>query len=133
MRVPPPKHLPPLRSTKWHGRKLTHPLEYLRVQHMACDRSSADLEHILKWLKNGDSSPINRQLLDLDQRAVVEARKQLALLVTMRKLASETEADFEARLDQIWVGALGVLDGYLEQAHRQFKDHMNSPGDRDEE
>ncbi len=116
MQVLPPGFLPNLHSKKWHSRRASDPIGYLRVRHLAKDHSTADWPHIFRYLRRHERW--YGSIYVSDQAPIIEDRRLLKRMHKTTSNASQSENDFANQLDEAWISAMTLIDGFLEAEHQ---------------
>ncbi len=116
IQFPPPGFLPNLHSKKWQSRKARDPIGYLRVQHLSQDHSTVDWLHIFRHLRRHERR--HGSIYVTDQESIIEARRLLERMHQMSPNASQSANDFANQLDEAWISAMALIDGFLEAEHQ---------------
>lgn len=108
---PPPKHLPPANSRKWHANKWLEPLAYLRVTHLTDPEwptSPHNVDYLVRHAQasRDHSKERHRELLDV---VLAEARRYQGL----RRQGAKTSEEFGKRRHQQWELVIRAVDDYL--------------------
>lgn len=53
-----------------------------------------------------------------DQEPIIKARRLLERMHKMSSNASQSESDFANQLDETWISAMALIDGFLEAEHQ---------------
>ena len=108
---PPPKHLPPANSRKWHANKWLEPLGYLRVRHFTDPEwptTPSNVDYLVRQTQEqrDHSKERHRELLD---QILAEARRYQGL----RRPGAMSSDDFAKRRHQQWERVVRAVDDYL--------------------
>lgn len=115
---PPPAHLPPVDSAKWHSRRNWDGLGYIRVRTLANPNWHRDpdwLIHLLDANRAADMGP-RRDIID----TALKAARDYRAFVKRNDMSDPSVIE---QADRRWDGVLTPLDEYLEVVQR---DHLRA-------
>jgi len=110
----PPPGLPPASSAKWHSRRWSDALGYLRVRSLANPEWQRDIPWLVRWLRR-ESPPTGDPLRGHYDAAITAARRYQHLL---------DRGGVGADLDAAWDDVLAPIDAVLEHRSRVHQDRV---------